>query len=172
MCLLSKTASENILKKYIYGETTFNKMSEIQRMLLKGHLHFEETKNKGKKKILINNKMDNIPNSKIGSRGLVLFPVWNGMWNENIIILENFCICQWFKVMKRLNLATWQSLLLLEHSGLVNWNLRQFIFSLIILGYMKKIIKSSVSPSLWAVYFWWLNNLLHMNYAVPIVLLV
>ena len=50
MCLLSKTASENILKKYIYGETTFNKMSEIQRMLLKGHLRFEETKNKGKKK--------------------------------------------------------------------------------------------------------------------------
>ena len=48
MCLLSKTASENILKKYIYGETTFNKMSEIQRMLLKGHLRFEETKNKGK----------------------------------------------------------------------------------------------------------------------------
>lgn len=35
-----------------------------------------------------------------------------------------------------------------------------------------KIIKSSVSPLLWAIYFWGLNNLLHMNYAVPIVLLV
>lgn len=48
MCLLSKIASENILKKYRYGQTTFNKMSEIQRMLLKGHLHFEETLKKKK----------------------------------------------------------------------------------------------------------------------------
>lgn len=74
--------------------------------------------------------------------------------------------------MKRLNLATWQILVLLEYSGLVNWNSRQFIFNAIIPGYMeKKIIKSSVSPSLWAIYFWGLNTLLPMNYAVPTVFL-
>lgn len=67
-----------------------------------------------------------------------LVTVQNRMWNENVTILEKFCICQWFKVMKRLNLATWQILLLLEYSGLVNWNLRQFIFNAIIPGYMEK----------------------------------
>jgi hypothetical protein len=35
-----------------------------------------------------------------------------------------------------------------------------------------KIIKSAISPFLWAIYFWRLNNLLPMNYASPIVLLV
>lgn len=48
MCLLPKRASENTLKKYRYGQTTLNKMSEIQRVLLKGHLHFEETLKKKK----------------------------------------------------------------------------------------------------------------------------
>lgn len=125
-------------KRLRYVQRTFNKISEIQTVLLKGHSCFEETLKK--KKNWWTTKWTTFHMTKLDLEVLCFsqVTVQNRMWNENITILENFHICQWFKVMKRLNLATWQILLLLEYSGLANWNLRQFIFNAIIPGYMEK----------------------------------
>lgn len=118
--------------------------------------------------------MDNIPNGKTGYRSPVLFPSYSS--EQNV---------KWkhYYIRKFLYLPVIQSNEKAKSGHLTDLAfIRVFWFGKLEFEAVYRqcnntrlygtIIKSGISPFLWAIYIWGLNNLFHMNYAVATVLLI
>lgn len=161
MCLFCQTTSENILFLEEVERSSKNIPQNIRNpgcalqrsFMFWGKIFL-------KKQTLINNKMDNIPNGNIGSRGLVLFPSYS---------LEQNVKWKYYYIRKFLYLPVIQSNEKAKSGHLTDLAfIRVFWFAKLELEsvYLQcnnirlygKIIKSSVSSFLWAIYFRGLNH--------------